>query len=292
MNSKQINDFLDHFTHLLTRGDVTSIDVRAKSTGGKRTDQLALVVGVVRKRPPTELAADVLIPPRVEANGVELPTDVFEEGELRFAVAEGGGKVATVGLKRAGSLGVNINYQGAYNLLSCAHVLTAFDPGFIGKMIQYADEPGMKFTDLVPVSGQQPVTFYESSTQKNPVLNTSDVAWGNITPALGSPSIKAIGVPAGIRAAVVNEAVQIYGGESQSLEKTKVLSTTGRVTVRSVYSDDSTIYSFWQNAISLDATTAVFMAGDSGSAVVATSDQKVIGLLFNIGLFTIYACPL
>jgi hypothetical protein len=292
MTRDEINAFLDHFTHLLTRPDVTSIDVRAKTTGGKRKSELALVIGVVHKKSRHALTKDVILPRKVTAEGIELPTDVFEEGKLVAAQAEGGGMVQTTGLNRAGSLGVNIQYQGGYNLLSCAHVLTAFDPAFVGAMIQYADSPLDAYANLVPVTGEVAVTYYNVKNPPAPVLNIQDVAWGNITPVLGSPNIKQIGVPAGIRQAVLNEVVQIYGGNSESLETTTVLSTSARPTMQSTYSDGSTIYTFWQNSISLDPATAAFIPGDSGSAVVATSDTNVVGLLFNIGSMSIYACPL
>lgn len=295
MTTAEINEFLFQFRPLLSRSDVVSIDVRHKITCGKRTGDLALVVGVVTKLPRRAMAAAVRIPDRVRARTsrgiVELPTDVVEEGVIR-ALAQGGDVVQTQGLARNGSLGVNIMYQGVYRLLSCAHVLTAFDPQLVGAMIKYAADELGPFQDLVPVSGQMAVTYYNNKNEHNPAYNVFDLAWADITQAQGDPAIKQIGIPAGIRAPVLNEQVQVYGAISQSLQTTTVTSVTDQYVVKSQSSTGQDIYTWWQSGIGLDALVAAFLPGDSGSAVVATADNMVVGLLANIGLVTIRASPL
>ncbi|TMQ05915.1 MAG: hypothetical protein E6J91_39370 [Deltaproteobacteria bacterium] len=295
MTTAEINELLFHFRPLLSRSDVVSIDVRQKTTCGKRTGDLAFVVGVVTKLPRRAVPAAARIPDRVRARTsrgiIELPTDVVEEGVIR-ALAQGGDVVQTQGLGRNGSLGVNITYQGAYRLLSCAHVLTAFDPQFVGAMIRWTADELEPFQDLVPVSGQMAVTYYDNPNEPNPAYNVFDLAWADITPALGDPAIKQIGTPAGIRAPVLNEQVRVYGAISRSLETTTVTSVTDQYRARSQSSAGQDIYTWWQNGIGLDVLTAAFLPGDSGSAVVATSDNMVVGLLANIGSITIRASPL
>jgi hypothetical protein len=295
MSTAEINELLFHFRPLLSRSDVVSIDVRYKTTCGKRTRELALVVGVVTKQPRRAIPAAARIPDRVRARTsrgiVELPTDVVEEGVIR-ALAPGGDVVQTQGLARNGSLGVNIQYEGAYRLLSCAHVLTAFDPQLVGAMIKYAEDEWGPFLDLVPVSGQMAVTYYDNPNEENPVYNVFDLAWADITPAQGDPAIKLIGKPAGVRAPLLNEQVRVYGAISQSLETTTVTSLTDQYRSKTTSSTGQDIYTWWQSGIGLDATVAAFLPGDSGSAVVATSDNMVVGLLSNIGTITIRASPL
>lgn len=296
LTTAEINEFLFHFRPLLSRSDVVSIDVRQKTTCGKRTGDLALVVGVVTKLPRRAVPSAARIPGRVRARTsrgiIELPTDVVEEGVIRALAAQGGDVVLPQGLNRNGSLGVNITYQGTYRLLSCAHVLTAFDPQLVGAMIQYAADELGPYQDLVPVTDQMAVTYYDTPDEENPAYNVYDLAWADITEALGDPAIKEIGVPAGIRAPVLNEQVRVYGAISQSLETTTVTSVTDQYRVKSKSSAGQDIYTWWQSGIGLDAETASFLPGDSGSAVVATSDNMVVGILSSIGMISIRASPL
>jgi hypothetical protein len=50
---------------------------------GRALDTPALIVGVVRKLPESELAPDQVIPRTVEVRGVQVETDVIETGEFR-----------------------------------------------------------------------------------------------------------------------------------------------------------------------------------------------------------------
>ena len=220
----------------------------------------------------------------------------MEEGEIVARggpLVPGGTLILTSGLRAGGSLGVNIQYQGVYRLLSCAHVLTAFDPNFVGKTINYCEAGWQNPQPLTTVTGMVPVTVYPTSDPPNPVRNVQDLAWANITPQLGSPAIDNIGTPSGIRAPKT-EQVQVYGGVSNSeVQTTKILSLTARTTVRSLSSDGSTyVYTFWQSVMQLDAGSISHFPGDSGSAVVATADRAVVGLAFSIGSINVYACPI
>lgn len=286
--------------HLLSTPNVVSLDYGAKTVGGVATDRPALVVGVMEKRPANAIVApDVPVPATVDletaAGRVTLETDVVEEGEINaLGLPVGGGTlIRTAGLAAGGSLGANIAYQGTYRLLSCAHVLTAFDPNFVGKAVDYCDAGWASCHPLgVTVTGQVAVTSYPTSTQPDPVLNTQDLAWADISHQAGDPAIKEIGVPAGIRPPQVNEGVRVYAGYSESLQISRVLSVTAAHTTRGLDSGGHTIYSFWQNAIKLDASEMTLLPGDSGSAVVATSDSKVVGLLYGGGVMYGYACAL
>jgi hypothetical protein len=302
MTPREINELLFSFRPLLSRADVVSIDIRPKTTRGRRTGDPALVVGVANKLPRDAVPPGALIPDRVRVRTsrgvVELPTDVVDEGVIRpLAVpnapaAQGGDVIRTKGLGRQGSLGVNITYQGAYRLLSCAHVLTAFDPQYINKMIEVAPDVSGPFRDLVAVTDHMVVTYYPNEDEPNPVFNQFDLAWADLTPAQGAPAIKQIGVPAGIRAPVVNEQVRIFGAVTQELQTTKVLSVTTLHKRRDQSTTGQNIYTWWQSGIDLDIEDVAFVPGDSGSAVVAVTDNQVVGLLSSIGNLALRAVPL
>jgi hypothetical protein len=60
---------------LLARPEVTAVDISHKITKGKKTDQLAIVVSVKKKKPKGELKADERIPEEIDG----IPTDVVED---------------------------------------------------------------------------------------------------------------------------------------------------------------------------------------------------------------------
>jgi hypothetical protein len=295
MDAAAIERLLDSQSHILGLPNVVSLDYGEKVTAGERTGAPALVVGVVEKYPADQIPETVpAVPPSVEFEGRELATDVVEEGEITALVlpAPGGTMIQTAGLNGKGSLGVNIQYQGAYRALSCAHVMTAFDPAYVGQPLSYEDDNYDWHPLGISVTAAVPVTHYNTEHVANPVLNVQDLAWADTTPQIGSPAITQIGVPAGIRAAQVGDGVRVYGGMSRQLEGSRVVSTTARFGMKSPYSDGTTVYSFWQSAVKLDASQMALLPGDSGSAVVATQDQNVVGIAFCISTLYIYACRL
>jgi hypothetical protein len=284
--------------HLLSQPNIVSLHVGEQTTAGERTGATALVVGVIEKGAPHTLSSlDSPVPRHVTfataAGEVSLPTDVVEEGEV-VALAgppfPGGSVVQTEGLNRFGSLGVNIEWEGGYRLLSCAHVLTAFDAGLVGRPVAASNSPVDDFTRIATVNGQKPVTCYPSLDQPNPVYNTQDLAWADVRRTEASPDIIDIGTPIGIRAPVGGEAVRIYGGYTEDLAETSIESVAASTRVKSQYSDGSTVYSFWRDVQRLDASTLALLAGDSGSAVVADEDKAVVGVVFSAAMLSAYSC--
>ena len=59
---------------ILNRPDVTAVCIGYKVTGGKETDQLAIVICVKEKQPEQELASDAILPKEIEGH----VTDVKE----------------------------------------------------------------------------------------------------------------------------------------------------------------------------------------------------------------------
>ena len=60
---------------LLARPDVTGVDINYKTTKGRMTDRMAIVVSVKKKKSKSSLKADELIPKEIDG----IPTDVIEE---------------------------------------------------------------------------------------------------------------------------------------------------------------------------------------------------------------------
>ena len=64
--------------HLMSKANVVGVGVGLRHTGGKRTDDLALIVMVSKKIPRAQLAPEDLIPKQIEG----VPVDVKEVGQL------------------------------------------------------------------------------------------------------------------------------------------------------------------------------------------------------------------
>ena len=193
-----------------------------------------------------------------------------------------------------GVLGVNITYQGKYRTLSNAHVLTRFDPKGIGNMIRYRSNPSVPFRQLFPVTGQVAVTYYTDCNQPNPVFNVMDIAWGDVTnSALVSTTINAVGgvsiQPSGaVRAPKDGE--EFILGNYRFYKSVKIASLIAMHRSIGVDSSGAVTYSWWENAISFPHPGVG--SGDSGTAMVASSDKAVIGLLRAISDTTGYGCPI
>jgi hypothetical protein len=68
-----------HEARLMQKANVVGVGVGFREEGGKFTDQVALVVNVIRKLPKDQLAPEDLIPTEIEG----VPVDVRETGEIR-----------------------------------------------------------------------------------------------------------------------------------------------------------------------------------------------------------------
>lgn len=64
---------------LLSRANVIGLGIGLKTVGGEKTEQIALVVLVSRKLPPSALGAHDRLPSEIEG----VPIDVQEVGEIR-----------------------------------------------------------------------------------------------------------------------------------------------------------------------------------------------------------------
>ena len=59
---------------ILNRPGVTGVGIGYKVTGGKETDQLAIVICVKEKQPEQELASDAILPKEIEGHVTDVKT--------------------------------------------------------------------------------------------------------------------------------------------------------------------------------------------------------------------------
>lgn len=65
---------------LLKVPSVVSVGIGFKYTGGKKTNKMSIIVGVVKKRPRHEVPREEMVPPLLDGK----PTDVIEMGRITF----------------------------------------------------------------------------------------------------------------------------------------------------------------------------------------------------------------
>lgn len=287
---EQIESLAQSCSHWLSDPNIHGIFVEEKQTGGKQTGVLAIVAYVAEKKAGLS-AADTPIPPHVELHvqapdgtvSTELvPTDVVEKPPFRLAAldsrvrpAPGGYMIGPAGgllSATGGTLGVNITWQGRFRLLTNNHVIA--DNGNAGGTVYQPTQSILRDNSLSTVAGFVPVVTYANRRQPNPVRNKYDIAWCEMTQAIGSPNISGIGVPQGIRAPVNGEAVQWIGRKTGTVQSTTISTVAGQIAIEFVTNE----WAWFEGVIQFNGGSVA--PGDSGAAIVATSDNNVVGLIF------------
>jgi len=292
LDREQIEPILNTLQPWLSNENITGLTVGMKAVDGQETDQLAVVVHVVEKKAGSDLgAADNPIPPLVELHVTEaatglpriemVPTDVVEVGVLRACVLDqkvrptpGGYQVSVSAgwfAEATGTLGVNITWGGRFRMLTNNHVIA--NNGNSGSTV-YQPDWALWGNGLSTVAGCVPVVTYANRAQPNPVVNTTDFAWCDIAAADGDPAIHQIGVPAGIRAPAVHDPVRWIGKQTAVVQQATVASTAGRFVIEF----EPGRWAWFKDCITFNG--GMVAQGDSGSAVVATGDTRVVGLIF------------
>lgn len=289
---EQIESLAQSYSHWLSDPNIHGIFVEEKQIGGKKAGVLAIVAYVSEKKA-TLSATDTPIPPQVElhvqaADGTisieQVPTDVVEKPPFRLASLDGKIRPAPGGYMigpasgflsaTAGTLGVNITWQGRFRLLTNNHVIA--NNGNAGGTVYQPTQSILRDNSLSTVAGFVPVVTYASRGQPNPVLNQYDFAWCEMTAQLGDPAIAGIGVPQGIRAPVNGEAVQWIGYATGKVQSTTISTVAGLIVIELEFGSNE--WAWFQGVILFNGGSAA--SGDSGAAIVATSDNKVVGLIF------------
>ena len=286
----------------LSRPNIVGLTVAPKTIGGRATTDRSLVVHVIEKKARAALGPDDLPVPRElqvqlpSAGGrvqtLSIPTDVVEVGELRTEVLNqrvrpvpGGYQIAADNIKATGTLGVNIVWATRYRMLTNNHVISE-NGNLSAEVHQPEGGPGDR---LGTVDGYIPVVTYPSSVTAFPHYNRQDLAWCDLDPSIGSPEIAQIGMPTGMRPPVPGEGVAVIGKQTAQVRKATVASTTLAIRLEWPMPGAGT-WAWFENMIQLSAS--ITQQGDSGSAYVALSDGKVVGLHVGGGAAYSFGCQL
>jgi hypothetical protein len=295
----QLEPLLTTLASWLSNESINRLSVASKIVGGRDTGQLCISVGLQRKRALEELGPnDFAIPPTVELHiqnpdgsivAVDVPTDVVEVGMIEAArqtvvvsprarPAPGGYTIAVKtgeSSQSVGTLGANIVYGGRYRMLTNNHVIS--HNGNIGVTV-YQPEYAQQGNDLTKVEDFIPMVTYPDPNQPSPTRNTHDLAWAAIDPHVGASEIVHIGKPTGIRAPVLGEEVRWIGESTAAVQKAKITSVETMAKIK-VHMGGGR-WAWFHHVVEFDGGTAA--QGDSGAAVVATSDMNIVALIFAI----------
>ncbi len=289
---------------LMSKTNVVATGVGYKIAGATPTNEVAIVVSVVKKLPQAQLSDAALVPKTI--NGIK--TDVIETGPIvafqdpkqRLRPARPGCSIGHYQIT-AGTLGCLVQRDNQVYILSNNHVLANSNLGQIGDPIwqpgKYdggtsADQiatldrfipigfPG----DITPTPAPEPsgcsplasiMKFFQAPPPQiqinEPGNNTVDCALAKpLSPELVSPDILNIGVPIGVGTATLGTALQKMGRTTGY--------TTGQITQLdvTVSVDYGGKVAAYRNQLMAGAMSA---GGDSGSAVL-DMNKRVVGLLF------------
>ena len=289
---------LKKYQHFMCTPNVVSLSYSSEKKEGKKTGRYVLRVGVIKKLSAEEIKdPDVLLPKAVvyetPTKKVHVPVQVVEEGEI-WALSlpyEGGSEVYAASAVGQGTLG---HYKGKYRLLSAAHVLTRFDPANIGRQINPRSNLLHPFQSMsITIEGQVDVVLYNSPNVQNPVCAKQDLAWATVTSQQESPEIISAGAVNNIRDPLKDELVQYYRASSQKCQSDiPVADTATMAKVQIQVGRSSYKYAYFEDICRLDISQATPIPGDSGSALIAQSDKRIVGILFSGGLLSAYFCRL
>ena len=293
LTKEQSKQLTSYYRYLLLTPNVVSLSCEKDGNG-----RHVFRIGVIEILNANELP-NVIIYETVN-KWVKIPVQIIEEGELvAFSGPyEGGCNIHTEGLNCSGSLGINIDYEGCYRLISAAHVLTQHRAENIGKQIFDNRCQPMNVT----VEGHKEVKLYESIPPfiSDDNMSKRDLAWARIDRAKGLQSISLIGNVKSIRLPDEDDeeqTVQFFGGASLRVYKDIIVKNTAcehRIRVNGVKFGDEVkdCYVFYDDLVRLEFSRETVVdetydadvgfprdikGGDSGSAIVA-NDNCVIAL--------------
>jgi hypothetical protein len=278
-------------SRLMRMNNVVAVGIGYKTTGGVRTNEISVVVSVVKKLPLVQLPEGSRVPQVLGS----VETDVVETG-LIFAQQDPTEKMrpARPGISighhqiTAGTFGCLVQRDGQVYILSNNHVLANSNNAQVGDAIlQPGPHDGGTMADQIGTLEQfVPVGFSGSAgclpsllrifgvakpMVNEPGNNTVDCAIARpLSADLVDPDILNIGIPTGAGMATLGTAVQKSG---RTTGHTTDQITQIDVTVSVNYGGSLAIF---KNQLMAGAMS---QGGDSGSAVL-DMDRKVIGLLF------------
>jgi hypothetical protein len=292
---------------LMSMTNVVATGIGYKIAGETLTDEVSIVVSVIKKLPLAQLTAASAVPKAVDG----MKTDVIETGPIvafqnpkqRLRPAPGGCSIGHH-LITAGTLGCLVKRGDQVYILSNNHVLAnsnaaqngdpiwqpgKYDGGTSADLIATLEQfipigfpgepppppppkPGgcSPFAAIMKYAPPQPETPPQPQINE-PGNNTVDCALARpLSPDLVSPDILNIGVPIGVGSATLGTALQKMGRTTGY--------TTGQVTQLdvTVSVDYGGKIATFRNQLMAGAMS---QGGDSGSAVL-DMNKRVVGLLF------------
>jgi hypothetical protein len=290
---------------IFPRKNVVACGLGYKVRCDEQTEELSLMVSVVKKEPQAHLAEHDVIPKKF--NG--LVTDVIETGHIRAMPVDSRVRHRpampgiSIGHHRitAGTFGLLVERAGEPYILSNNHVLANVNAAEIGDPIW---QPGpldggtsqdkiATLADFVPLDkGQEPAVCQIAQTlaellntlanltgsqhrleavQQTAGQNVMDVALARPdAPELVTPEILDIGVPAGVGEPLLGMAVQKTGRTTGWTE-----GTIQQIDVTVNVDYNGTPIWFTNQVFA----TSMSQPGDSGSAIL-DMERNVVGLLF------------
>lgn len=299
--------FSEALPRLFKRENVVACGLGYKIRGEEQTDELSLIVSVVRKVPIAELAPEDLIPKTVDG----LPTDVVETGYIRAQLPAPDPKTRlrpampgiSIGHYRitAGTFGLLVQRDGIPFILSNNHVLANSNDARIGDALWQPGplDGGTANDQLATLAEFEPLDFGEQPgqcslaksiaeilnalanvtgsshrlqpVQKTPGENLMDAALGRVDdPTLVEAAILGIGLPTGVAAPVLSLPIQ-KAGRTTGYTQGRVQQVN--VTVNVDYQGRTA--RFTDQII----TGRMSSSGDSGSGVLDLH-RRAVGLLF------------
>jgi hypothetical protein len=284
----------EHEDRLLRKANTVSVGVGFKRRGGSFTNEMAIVVGVTKKKPADQLDPDDLVPPTIEG----IQTDVIQTGGYRKQVVVPSANYVTERFRpapagvscghfriTAGTLGLwvgRVNDRGGLYILSNNHVLADENKASPGDIIyQPGPYDGGTMSDAIArLTAYVPLRFDGSA-------NTADCAIAKVeNPDLADQIVKGLPPVAGL-----------FNGEVDvNLDVQKMGRTTG-LTSGFVAQTDLTVRVGYNSGVAtfrdqISVWPGGFSApGDSGSSVW-TKDMELIGLLFAGSDVDTVVCPL
>ncbi len=292
---------------MFQRPNVVACGLGYKIRGTEQTQELSVIVSVVRKVPKAELAPSDLVPEALDG----LPTDVIETGRIRAFMPPVEPKARhrpampgiSVGhhLITAGTLGLLVQRGSERFILSNNHVLANSNNAKIGDPIWQPGplDGGNDNEKIATLAEFLPLDFGEQqgqckiagalatllnlvakltgsshrlqSIQHTPGVNRLDAALARPdAPDLISPEILSIGLPIGSAEPQLGIQVQKMGrttGYTQGIIQQSDVSVNVDYNGRTAYFTDQLL------------TTPMSAAGDSGSAIL-DMNRRAVGLLF------------
>lgn len=313
MSVKKIKSIIDKKQDLLDLKNVVGVGVGYKTTKGKKTSELSLVVSVEKKVSANNLKAEEIIPEQIDG----YPTDVVEAGKIvaqgtrdKHRPAPGGVSVGHYFIT-AGTLGMWVEKDGVPHILSNNHILADSNKGKIGdNILQPApSDRGNNPDDLIAVLadyvridfGYSGRNVVDAAIARIPGEGNGN--GGGICP-FGKKVVNSLNFlykifnrkhrfsmykPISADELVLNEILdigKIVGLQDARLEQSvrKSGRTTGltvgtvtqlHATVRVDYGEEG-IATFYDQII----TTDMSKGGDSGSIIVDSNELNAVGLLF------------